>query len=228
MLDWLHMDPVNQEVTKFFLQMIKMTIKHREDNKIHRNDFMQLFIELREQEKSHGNEMTVEEIAANCILFYNAGTVSTSGSIGYLLYEAALQPDIMKNLQTEIDATLEGNSGELTYDLLQEMVYLDMCVKETLRKYPGLPHLNRECSEDYDLVDGFTVKKGTAIVVSVMGLHYNPQNFENPEKFDPKRFRKGKETYNKDAYMPFGEGPRQCVGKIPLKNSQITIFNEFL
>lgn len=214
MLDWLHMDPVNTKVTSFFLEMIKMTIKHREDNKIYRNDFMQLFIELREHEKGTGQQLTAEEIAANCILFYNAGTVSTSGTIGYLLYEIALQPEIMKRLQTEIDECLEKNNQIISYDMLQEMTYLDLCVKETLRKYPGLPHLNRECSKDYKLPNThLTVKKGTPIVISVMGLHYDPKNFEEPHKFDPERFRKGKETYNKDAYMPFGEGPRQCVGK---------------
>ncbi|XP_063696944.1 probable cytochrome P450 6d4 [Culicoides brevitarsis] len=215
MLDWLNMDPVNSEVTNFFLEMIRMTIKHREDNKIYRNDFMQVFIELREQDKGTDNEFTVEEIAANCILFYNAGTVSTSGTVGYLLYETALQPDIMQKLQSEIDDTLAANNGEFSYDMLHEMTYLDLCVKETLRKYPGLPHLNRECSKDYKLPNTeFTIKNGTPVVISVMGLHYNPKNFEDPERFDPERFRKGKETYNKDAYIPFGDGPRQCLGKL--------------
>lgn len=224
MLDWLNMDPVNTEVTSFFLNMIQMTIKHREDNNIYRNDFMQLFIELREEEKGTGQQLTTEEIAANCILFYNAGTVSTSGSIGYLLYEVAAQPEIMRKLQSEIDETLEANKHVITYDMLHVMPYLDLCVKETLRKYPGLPHLNRECSVDYKLPNThYTVKKGTSIVISVMGLHYNPKNFEDPYKFDPERFRKGKETYNKDAYMPFGEGPRQCVGKCDVVPSDFKV-----
>uniref|UniRef100_A0A336MM30 CSON003194 protein n=1 Tax=Culicoides sonorensis TaxID=179676 RepID=A0A336MM30_CULSO len=212
MLDWLNMDPVNAEVTSFFLQMIKKTIRYRENNNIYRNDFLQLFIQLRQEEKSLMSRITVEEIAANCILFYNAGTVSTSGTIGYLLYEAALQPEIMKNLQSEIDEYLKRHNNIISYDMLQEMVYLDLCVKETLRKYPGLPHLNRECSEDWKIPNShLTIRKGTPIVISVMGLHYNPKYFDDPLKFNPERFRKGNETYNKDAYMPFGDGPRQCV-----------------
>uniref|UniRef100_A0A336LL69 CSON010700 protein n=1 Tax=Culicoides sonorensis TaxID=179676 RepID=A0A336LL69_CULSO len=87
-----------------------------------------------------------------------------------------------------------------------------MCVKETLRKYPGLPMLNRECTKDYKIPNSdLTIKKGTAILISTMGLHYNPEYFENPDTFEPERFRKGSETYNKDAYIPFGEGPRQCI-----------------
>lgn len=207
------MCPINPEAKSFFLEMITTTITHRELHKTHRNDFMQLMIELREAEKGTTHQLTIEEIASNCLLFYNAGTETTSGTIGFLLYELALWPAVMQKLQGEIDEALEANHGKISYDMIQEMSYLDMCLKETLRKYPGLASLNRECTKDYNLPEAeLTIKKGMSTIISVMGLHYDPRYFKDPHKFDPERFRKGQETYHRDAYMPFGEGPRQCIG----------------
>lgn len=85
---------------------------------------------------------------------------------------------------------------------------------ETLRKYPGLPFLNRECTKDYKVPNSdFTIKKGTSLLISLLGLHYDPEYFPNPHTFDPYRFTEEKHNYNADAYMPFGEGPHQCIGE---------------
>ncbi|XP_067622123.1 cytochrome P450 6d3-like [Eurosta solidaginis] len=81
-------------------------------------------------------------------------------------------------------------------------------------KYPGLPFLNRECTQDYKIPNSdYTVKKGTSVIISVLGLHYDPENFPDPMKFDPPRFSEEQHNYNADAYMPFGEGPRPCIAR---------------
>lgn len=207
------MCPVHPDAKRFFMEMVTTTISERERHKIHRNDFMQLIIELREEEKGTSHQLTIEEIASNCLLFYNAGTETTSGTTGFLLYELALWPEIQQKLVSEIDEALKTHHGKISYDMIQEMTYLEMCLKETFRKYPGLASLNRECTKDFKIPDSdLTIKKGVSTIISVMGLHYDPRYFKDPHKFDPERFRKGHETYNKDAFMPFGVGPRQCIG----------------
>jgi hypothetical protein len=90
---------------------------------------------------------------------------------------------------------------------------------ETLRKYPSLPFLERKSSSDYELPapDGngtITLPAGTAVFISALALHYDPTYFPEPEKFDPDRFtEQNKRSRPNYAYIPFGEGPRMCLGK---------------
>lgn len=85
---------------------------------------------------------------------------------------------------------------------------------ETLRKYPAIPSLNRQCTEDYRIPDTDVVlERGIKVLVSIMGLHHDPEYFPNPEKFIPERFSdENKEYIQPYTYLPFGDGPRNCIG----------------
>jgi cytochrome P450 family 6 len=86
---------------------------------------------------------------------------------------------------------------------------------ETLRKYPPLPTLHRECTKRYEIPEtNVVLEKGIQVVIPTLGIHYDPQYFPKPEVFDPERF--SEEEKNKRhhyTYLPFGEGPRACIGK---------------
>lgn len=85
---------------------------------------------------------------------------------------------------------------------------------ETIRKYPGLPILNRECTKTYQIPNSkYVIEEGTAVVISLMGLHRDPEYFPDPLKFMPERFLDGQRNCNDVAYFPFGEGPRTCIGE---------------
>ena len=158
--------------------------------------------------------MTYEEIAANIFIFYIAGNETSSSTVAYTLYELTQNDELMDRAQEDIKSTLEKHQGELTYESIMDMKFIDLCVKETLRKYP-FPMLNRECTKDYPLPGTtFTIQKGTSIIISVLGLHRDEQFFPNPEKYDPDRFSDEKKAYDEDMYMPFGAGPRNCIGKL--------------
>jgi cytochrome P450 family 6 len=85
---------------------------------------------------------------------------------------------------------------------------------ETLRKYPPLTFLNRHCTKDYKIPDtNLVVEKGVQVVVPVLGLHKDPEYFPDPEKFDPERFSEETKSRRPNyVYLPFGEGPRICIG----------------
>jgi cytochrome P450 family 6 len=118
----------------------------------------------------------------------------------------------MQKIKDDIKVTLEKHDGKLTYDSLMDMKYVDLCVKETLRKYPGLPILNRECTKDYKVPDStFTIEKGTSVIISLLGIHRDERYFPNPMKYDPERFSSDRNDYFDDMYMPFGNGPRNCI-----------------
>lgn len=76
-----------------------------------------------------------------------------------------------------------------------------------------MPILNRECTVDYTIPNTqFTIKKGTPIIISLFGMMRDPVNFPEPMKFMPERFLETNRNYNATAYIPFGDGPRACIG----------------
>jgi cytochrome P450 family 3 subfamily A len=92
------------------------------------------------------------------------------------------------------------------------MKYLDMVIDETLRMYPPSVTLNRAASTDYEYND-IKVRKGQIITVAIYALHHDPEIYPQPEQFQPERFSdENKRKRDHQAYMPFGAGPRNCIG----------------
>lgn len=89
-----------------------------------------------------------------------------------------------------------------------------MFTLESLRKYPPAPFITRECVEDYKVPNtDVTIEKGIVVLIPVQNIHYNGDIYENPEVFDPERFNaKNKQGRHQYAHIPFGEGPRICIG----------------
>lgn len=88
------------------------------------------------------------------------------------------------------------------------------CVSETMRKYPALSYVSRVCVKDYQVSDSnLFVEKGTQIFVPIRAIHYDAEYHEDPEKFNPNRFSEENVKHmNPYTHMPFGEGPRMCIG----------------
>lgn len=91
----------------------------------------------------------------------------------------------------------------------------NVTVTETLRKYPPLTCLTRECTKDYPIPGTHVnLEKGTQVIIPAEALHHDPQYFPEPDRFDPERFseeaKSGRHHY---VYLPFGEGPRICIGE---------------
>ncbi|XP_044260280.1 cytochrome P450 6A1-like [Tribolium madens] len=195
-----------KNATNFFMKIVTDTVKFREENNHVRGDFMQLLIEMKKE-----NQLTVEEIAANCLAFFIAGFETSSATLTFALYELAKNPNIQKKARDEI-----LTNCQITYDSLAEIKYLDQVIAETLRKYPPLLYVTRQCVKDYKIPDedDLIIEKGTLVAIPILALHYDEDFFPNPEKFDPERFNKiEKSLRHPYTYLPFGEGPRMCIGK---------------
>ncbi|XP_059222051.1 cytochrome P450 6d1-like [Stomoxys calcitrans] len=227
---------VKDSISHRLRDIVSHTIEYREKHGVIRKDLLQLLIQLRNTGKiSEDNErvwsttnetkaehfkkaMSIDMIAANSFLFYMAGSETTSATISFTLYEMAMYPDIFAKAQNEVDEILERYGlkpdGHLTYEAIQDMKYLDLCVKETTRKYPALPFLNRQCTKQYQVPDTkLVIPEGTAIIISLLGMHRDPQYFPNPLDYKPERFGEDSKDYDAVAYMPFGDGPRHCVAQ---------------
>lgn len=94
------------------------------------------------------------------------------------------------------------------------LVFYVINFPETLRKYPPLPIMFRVCTQDYAIPDSHVVlKKGQKVAVSILGMHRDPDYFPDPDVFDPERFSpENKDKMVPYSYLPFGEGPRICIG----------------
>jgi cytochrome P450 family 6 len=153
----------------------------------------------------------------------------------YLLYEICKPKNrlILDKMHEEIDRVLAKYNGEVTYEALKEMTYLECCINEVSRKYPiGMPF--RMCGKDYQIRDtNLTIEKGTLVFFPVLGIQRDPEYFENPLEFRPERFLTS--PTGNDApgmtYFPFGEGRRNCIGirlaKIQMKIGLVFLLSKF-
>ncbi|KAH0631995.1 hypothetical protein JD844_019971 [Phrynosoma platyrhinos] len=100
----------------------------------------------------------------------------------------------------------------LVYDTIMQMEYLDMAISEILRMYPIGGRIERLCKKDIE-INGITIPKGVTVMIPPHVLHFDPEIWEEPEEFRPERFSKeNKENINPYTYLPFGAGPRNCIG----------------
>ncbi|KAK5641167.1 hypothetical protein RI129_009714 [Pyrocoelia pectoralis] len=201
--------------TSFFFNVVRDTVKYRRENNVRRNDMLQILMELEHSDdKSDENSLTIEEIAAQAFVFFLAGFETSSTTMTFCLYELATNLDLQQKVRDEINHVLEKYGGKITYEAIMEMKYMTQVIDETLRKYPPISFITRKCVKDY-VVPDYDVKidKGTMVQIPVLGLHRDPEYFKNPEEFDPERFSdENKHNILPFTYMPFGEGPRLCIG----------------
>ncbi|KAL6421544.1 hypothetical protein ACFW04_014293 [Cataglyphis niger] len=215
-MDFFSIPFTDRGVTKFFTKMFRDNVEYRQTHNIVRHDFMNLLIQLMEKgyvEADDEKDVNDESSAAQAYVFFLAGFETSSTTATYCLYELAQHQDIQDKIRQEIDEMLKQH-GKLTYNAVNEMTYLHKVVNETMRKYPPVPVLNRVCTKELDLpTTNIRVTEGTLITIPVFGLHRDPAIYPHPDKFDPERFNADKiAARHPYAYLPFGEGPRICIG----------------
>lgn len=144
------------------------------------------------------------------------GFETSSSLISFALYELALNPDIQQRVRDEVRHELDENDGKITYELINRLDYLEMVANEALRKYPPAYFLNRVCNKDFQIPDtDLVIPKGTYINVNVYSLHYDSEYYPEPQRFDPERFTpENIKMRPQCSYLPFGDGPRRCIGGI--------------
>ncbi|XP_026760052.2 cytochrome P450 6B5-like [Galleria mellonella] len=225
LLKKLNMSFFPKYVIDFFYKLTKTIIDERQGKPTNRKDFMDLILELREQKEIHSTkkndsdkqthvEITESVIAAQSFIFFAAGYETSATTMSYVLYLLAKNPHIQEKLHQEIDKTLEKHNGELTYDAIQDMTYLSKIFDETLRMFPIVSQLQRCAQSDYKIPGtDIVISKDQIVLISPLGIHHDPKYYPNPEVFDPERFNpEVVGTRHPCAYLPFGLGPRNCIG----------------
>ncbi|XP_039434443.1 probable cytochrome P450 6a13 [Culex pipiens pallens] len=177
---------------------------------VERNDFLNLLLELEKK----GVDLSMNEIAAQSFMFFAAGFETSSSTQTFCLYELSLRPEIQDKARNCVVQALEKHGG-LTYEAVCDMGYFDQCINETLRKYPTLPILERQTFKDYQIPDSdVIIQKGVRIQIPVYAIQHDERYYPDPDRFDPDRFNP-EQAANRHigAFLPFGEGPRVCIGQ---------------
>ncbi|KAL8110489.1 cytochrome P450 CYP71D313-like [Apium graveolens] len=142
-----------------------------------------------------------------------AGTDTAAVVLDWAMSELIRNPKVMEKAQTEVREAFKGKTKIREVDL-QELSYLKLVIKETLRLHPPAPLLlPRECREQCD-VEGYTIPLRTKLMVNAWAIHRDPAYWPNAESFEPERFMNKSIDYNgtNPNYIPFGGGRRSCPG----------------
>ncbi|XP_055710227.1 probable cytochrome P450 28d1 [Phlebotomus papatasi] len=205
---------VEKVVEKFFVSIMKDAIDLRKKNNVDRNDYLHYLLEL--QERKNLSEL---DMVAHAITFFVDGFETSSIVLSFALYQLAKHKEAQDKLRQEIKETLEKH-GEINFDVVNEMPYLEQVVAETLRLNPPGTFLSRQVTQPCELQLSedkvVTMEEGTGLLIPIYSMHRDSRYFEDPESFIPERFapeKGGVKIYrDKGCYMPFGEGPRICLG----------------
>ena len=233
---------IDEKVNNFFFDLTRQMIQQRKASKKKYNDFLELMIsaqktiyknnesedtteahhnlgqeEVDSQRKAYGNVkdkyLTDDEMLAQAWIFFNAGFETTASTLTFATYELALNPDIQQRLYEEVIGAIDSN-GDIDYDLLSRLPYLDAVISETLRYHSPVVRTGRQANEDYKLGNtGLTVKKGQVIEIPIHAIQHAPEFWHNPNQFSPERFLpENRHKIVSYTYLPFGGGPRNCIG----------------
>nr|QEL53081.1 cytochrome P450 CYP6A104 [Mythimna separata] len=232
---------------QFFDNLITSVMTRREYKHSGRNDFVDLVMSWKINKQIVGEslqtsksgeirkvslEATDDLLVAQCFVFFAAGFETSSTTLGFTLYEIAKSEEIQKRVLEEVDSYLARHDNKLNFDCISDLPYLDAVIDEALRFYPVLGMIPRELMEDYTMPGGAKLDKGMRVHLPVYYLHHNPEFYPEPEVFRPERFLgEEKKKINPYVYLPFGEGPRLCIGmrfaKMQMMTGLITILKKY-
>ncbi|MES2440779.1 MAG: cytochrome P450 [Verrucomicrobiota bacterium] len=167
------------------------------------NDLLAMLMRARDAETGTG--LDDAQLRNETITFLLAGHETTANALTWIFYLISRNPEVEHRLHEEITAVLGGRTPAL--EDVPKLAYTRTVIQESMRLYPPIWIIERRVIKD-DTVGGYTLPAGSAVVISPYALHRHPEFWKDPGKFDPSRFENGVP----EAYIPFGAGPRFCIG----------------
>ena len=171
-------------------------------------DLLARLIAARDEETGGG--MTAQEVRDQVVTIFMAGHETTALALTWTWYLLSQHPTVEAKLHSELDAALGGRPPR--HEDLAHLPYARMLIEESMRLYPPAHTISRQAVGE-DAVLGHRIAAGAAIIIAPWLLHRKPALWEHPQRFDPERFLPEKSAArHRFAYIPFGAGPRICIG----------------
>jgi cytochrome P450 len=171
------------------------------------HDLLQTLMDAR---YSDGEGMSDELVLSESMQLLVAGHETSSNGLSWLFYLLSQRPDCLEKVREEFDTVLGG--AALSHPDVPKFVFTTQVIQEGLRLYPPFWMIDRMAIAD-DRVGDVAIPAGSTVIVYVYGAHHAPRYWDDPEAFDPARFVKANEKLRTPfTYLPFGGGPRGCIG----------------
>jgi cytochrome P450 len=171
------------------------------------DDLLSLLLHARDEETGMG--LSDQELRDEALTIFAAGHETTANALAWTWYLLATHPEKKAHFHSEVDRVLQGRTP--TADDLQHLPYTRAIFDESLRLYPPVPAIQRKTLAPTTL-GGFTLPAQAIVLVGLYNLHRHPAFWPDPEQFQPERWLDGERQPVRGAYLPFGAGPRACVG----------------
>ena len=173
-----------------------------------RDDLLSVLLTAADEES--GARMSDRQLRDEMMTLFLAGHETTAMALTWSWFLISRHQEVEATLVAELDRVLHGRTPSVAD--LPSLPYTDMIVRESMRLYPPAAGFAREPIEDVT-IGGYTVPKGSLVTVNTYALHRDARFFERPDRFDPDRFAPGwEDRVPRYAYLPFGGGPRVCIG----------------
>ncbi|NP_001104007.1 cytochrome P450, family 6, subfamily ab, polypeptide 5 [Bombyx mori] len=227
-----HLTFLTPELEKSMTYLVQNVIREKNYKPSGRNDFIDLMLELKQKGKLLGESIEAKNangtpkqvelefddllMTAQVFVFFGAGFETSSTASSYTLHQLAFNPKCQEKTQKEIDKVLSKHNNKITYDAIKEMTYLEMAFNEAMRLYPSVGYLVRMCTvPEYTFPEiNLTINEDVKLMIPIQAIHKDEKYFKDPERFHPERFSSGAKANLKPyTFLPFGEGPRACVGE---------------
>ena len=171
------------------------------------HDLLQTLMDAR---YSDGEGMSDELVLSESMQLLVAGHETSSNGLSWLLYLLSSRPGCLEKIRQEFDSVLD--EAPLTHADVPKLEFTTQVIQEGLRLYPPFWMIDRMAVAD-DRAGDIDIPRGSTVIVYVYGAHHAPRYWESPESFDPQRFTKGNDKLRTPfTYLPFGGGPRGCIG----------------
>jgi cytochrome P450 len=165
---------------------------------------------LRAADPESGRGLTDAEVRANIVTFIGAGHETTANALTWSLYLLSQAPGARARVEAEVDEVAGG--GPLAPEALPRLVFTKAVVEEAMRLYPPVPYMSRAALDD-DRIGNLKIPRGSIVTIAPWVLHRHRRLWDDPDAFVPERFLPGRrEAIDRFAYLPFGAGPRVCIG----------------
>ncbi|MGE0643425.1 MAG: cytochrome P450 [Nitrospira sp.] len=194
-------------VMRFMDGLMYGLLAERRRSGVHQDDLLDLLLQARDEETGEG--LSDQELRDEALTIFAAGHETTANALAWTWYLLATHPEARARFHEEVDRVLQGRTPSA--DDLPHLPYTRALFDESLRLYPPAPAVQRKAATR-TTVGGVSLPEGAFVLVGTYNLHRHPDFWPDPEQFRPERWLNGERPDSRYAYMPFGAGPRTCVG----------------
>jgi cytochrome P450 len=209
-------------------KVVYAIIEERRAEGVSKDDLLSMLIDARDEET--GQTMSDRQLRDEVMTIFVAGNETSSNALTWTYYLLSQNPEAEAKMIAEIDEKLDSGV-ELSLTTVNEFHYVRQVIEESMRQYPPVWTLGRRAIAE-DEIGGYTIEPGTNVLIPVMYFHRNARFWDQPERFMPERFAPAvRNSIDRYVYMPFGGGPRMCIGNnfamLEMQVILITLYRKF-